>query len=178
MDLVNEVKRAKQGDKSSFANLIHHFEKDMYIVSKSILHDDNDCADAVSESILKAYESISQLKQPRYFKTWLMKILVNNCYQIRRLQKKVITIDSFPDIPIHQDEYSNTELYQVVNELEEDLRVVVVMYYFQDLSVKEISKVLDIPVGTVKSRLSRARKRMWEMLNFEGGNLFYGTKIR
>jgi RNA polymerase sigma-70 factor (ECF subfamily) len=178
LDIVHEVKKAKQGDKTSFEKLIYHFEKDMYIVAKTILNDDNDCADAVSESILKAYESISQLKQPRSFKTWLMKILVNNCYQIKRLQKRVITIDNFPDIPIHQDEYSNAELYQFVNRLEADLKLVVVMYYFQDLSVKEISNILDIPVGTVKSRLSRARKRMWEMLNFEGGNLLYGSKVR
>lgn len=177
MEIIQEVKKAKQGDKSSFAKLISHFEKDMYIVAKSILQDDNDCADAVSETVLKAYESISQLKHPKYFKTWLMKILVNNCYQIKRLQKRVITVDDFPDIPVPQEEYNNTELYQVLNKLEDDLKVIVVMYYLQDMPVKEISKILDIPAGTVKSRLSRARKRMREILSLEGVDVSYESKI-
>lgn len=173
MDLLNEVKRAQRGDKGAFVGLIHYYEKDMYRFSKSMLKNEEDCCDAVQETLLKAYRAITYLNEPKYFKTWLFKILINNCYQIYREKNKVATTFQLDDVPIDCDLYGGLELRQVIESLEDNLKKLVIMHYLEDMPVKEISEILNIPSGTVKSRLSRARARLSQILDDEGGEMCY-----
>ena len=104
----------------------------------------------------------------------LIRILINKCYDIINKNKKVAYIDD----SITQNTMGETDKYDVENSLEwvldkidKDLKEIVVLYYYDELSVNEISEILEIPKGTVKSRLSRAREQIRKIIKHEGGEL-------
>lgn len=172
MELINDVKLAQKGNKDAFVRLITAAEKSLYRVARAILKSDNECADAIQESILKAYKSMGGLREPQYFKTWLTKILINECNRILKNNKKIIPIEEYMDQAYTLDAYEKVEIQEAVSSLEDEFRVVVVLFYFEDMSIKDIAQMLEIPEGTVKSRLSRARERLSKQLKIlsEGGS--------
>lgn len=164
MNEVSLVLRAQQGDKESFVQLVKEMEHSLYKVSKAILLSDSDCLDAVQETILIAYTSIMKLREPRYFKTWITRILINECNKVRKNQKKVIQIQNYtePSVTEHQDDI--IDLHSAIDSLEPELKTVITLFYYEDLSVKEIGAILDIATGTVKSRLNRARTKLYSLV--------------
>ena len=89
------VKRAQRGDDQAFVELIEENKQAMYKIAVGILKNDFDAADAIQESILTCYEKLRELKKAQYFKTWLLRILINNCNQMLREQKKVVGIEDY-----------------------------------------------------------------------------------
>ena len=148
--------------KEQLGELILESQHQMYATAKSILKDDHDCADAIQETIVKAFTKLDTLRKERYAKTWLMRILMNECYNICRKSEKILPIDQY----IEQMEVSQKietdygDLFEAVNELREELRIPVVLYYVEDFSCREIAEILGISEGAVQKRLDRARKRM------------------
>lgn len=163
LDIENLVNSAKNGDKDSFVLLVKKYEKAMYFVAKTYLSDDHDCSDAISEAILNSYKSLKKLKDPTAFKSWLMKILVNEAKKIS-LQKGSVLVSEIAEVSVIQDDYNTIEIMQLVKMLDSDLSTVLILFYFEDFKVSEISSILNIPEGTVKSRLSTARKKISEIL--------------
>ena len=149
-------------DKKSFTEQVLASEQTMYRVSKSILTHDWDCEDAVQEAVTKAYVSVGSLKNEEYFKTWLIRILINECYRILNKKKKIIALDDTPEQAGSDESYS--ELYSAIHKLDKRYRIVVVLHYIEGYSTEEIGNILKIPSGTVKSRLSKARKLLKEEL--------------
>ena len=137
--------------KEALGELILSSERQLYATAKTILSDDQDCADAIQESIVKAFSKIDTLKKDRYAKTWLMRILINECYNIARR--------------INVNEYS--ELYRAVNELKEELRIPVILYYMEEFNIREIAQILEISEGAVQKRLVRARKTLKKKIQLE-----------
>ncbi|MCM0649045.1 sigma-70 family RNA polymerase sigma factor [Clostridium swellfunianum] len=179
MDFEYEVGLAIKGSKDSFAKLIKYLEPSMYRVSKAILQSDNDCADAMQETILKAYKAIESLKEPQFFKTWLIRILINECKKTNMQKGRIIPMEEITSERIVNDIEDSLSVQELLNTLENDLRSVASLYYFEDLPIKDISGMLSIPEGTVKSRLSRARKKLAEVLkpNLKGSELYGRTSI-
>lgn len=162
---LNLVRLAVKGDREAFQKLIQIHKLSMYRLAKSILKNDSDIGDAMQETIFKAYKAIGSLKNEAVFKSWLLKILVNECNSILRKQKKTVPLDSVEEMSC--DNGYNLDKHQVlsaVNTLEEDLRTTVILYYYEGLPVKDIGSVAGVPEGTIKSRLSRARKKLYELL--------------
>lgn len=153
-------------NKESFTEQVLAAEQTMYRVSKSILIYDSDCEDAVQEAILKAYAGINGLKNEAFFKTWLIRILINECYKILRRNKKSVSIDEIGEIGEAED-YHYSELYTAIHRLGEKYRPVTVLYYIEGYSVEETGEILKIPPGTVKSRLSKARTLLKNYLTEE-----------
>lgn len=143
--------------KEKFAELVLESEKTMYRVSMSMLKNETDCEDAVQSAILAAYEKLDTLKKEEYFKTWLVRILINACNKQLRTQTRVISINDYTDTPTISHE-RDIDVKMALEQLPVKIREVVVLYYMEDFSVKEISHILQIPSGTVKSRLSKGRK--------------------
>nr|WP_106783078.1 sigma-70 family RNA polymerase sigma factor [Lysinibacillus timonensis] len=160
------VVRAQQGDKDAFVQLIKGMESSLYKVSKAILLSDSECLDAVQETILIAYTTIHQVREPKFFKTWITRILINECNKIRKAQSKVVNMDHYLE-PAAMNEHREdiVDLQTAIHSLESDLRTVITLYYYEDLSIKEIGTVLDIAAGTVKSRLNRARTKLGSFLD-------------
>lgn len=143
---------------------IRQSEAMMYHVAKSILKNDSDCADAVQETLLKAYKKLPTLKQESFFRTWLTRILINECNGILRKKKHVIPYEEYLQKTRESAEQKYTHLYMVILELPEELRVLVTLYYIEGFSQKEIGEILNMREGTIKSRLSRARALLKESL--------------
>jgi RNA polymerase sigma-70 factor, ECF subfamily len=164
-DELNYVRLAVKGDRQAFQKLIQQYKLIMYRLGKTILKNDSDIGDAMQESILKAYKGIGNLKNEEVFKSWLLRILVNECNNILRKQKKTVPLDNMEEMGCDNSyDFDRHQVLSAVNTLEEDLRTTIILYYYDDLPVKDIVSVAGIPEGTVKSRLSRARKKLYELL--------------
>ena len=164
MDLETVV-RAKAGDVQATGEIIQENVQSMYRVAFSILKNEEEIYDAISNTTVIVFEKISTLQKEEFFKTWLTRILINECYKIYNQNKKIIYLENSNQNTLeYHDDYSDIETKNLIKYLSEDLKEIVMLYYFEDFSVKEIGKILDIPDGTVKSRLSRARKELEKVL--------------
>lgn len=157
------VNKAKRGDTEAFTQLMQSQMQNMYKTARSILSQDEDVADAISDTILACWEQLGSLKQNGYFRTWMTRILVNKCYDLIRNNKTVALEDYIPDPAYREQEYENIEWKQTLDSLSEKYRLVMMLYYVEGFKVSEISQILDLSEGTVKSRLSRGRERLTEV---------------
>lgn len=155
-----------QGDKLAFSKLFKEHYNTMYRISYSILKNDDDIQDALQEAAIKAYKGIKKLKDVALFKPWLIKITINESYNILKKKKNYVPIDTLEEFAAAvEEDSSNLDVKTAILNLEDDLRLVTMLYYYEDLPVKTIAKLLHIPEGTVKSRLSRARSKLYNDLN-------------
>lgn len=146
--------------KERFSELVLESETTLYRISMSMLRNETDCEDAVQTAILTAYEKLSSLKNEEYFRTWLVRILINVCNKQLRHRGRVISMEDNDTIhePSVPPPDGNTEVRLALEELPEKFRQVVVLYYIEGFSVGDIKTILGIPEGTVKSRLSKGRE--------------------
>ena len=140
-------------------------EDGMYRVAKSILKNDEDCADAIQEAILRAFDKLNTLRHENYFKTWLTRILINECYKILNKKKEEISYEEYMQESKETDMYS--EVFEALMSLDEMYRIPFVLHYIEGYSTKEISEILNIGVSNVKIRLKRARIKLQDMLKGE-----------
>lgn len=146
--------------KEQLGQLIIASEDTLYRVAKTLLYNDADCADAIQETIVKAFSKLDTLRQDAYAKTWLIRILMNECYAIMRREKRVISLEDYTpeELPAEDTDYS--DLYEAISRLPEEARLSVTLYYMEGYSVKEIAKLMDTTESAVKNRLARARTRL------------------
>ena len=143
--------------KETFTKLILESEKTLYRVSMSMLKNESDCEDAVQTAILTAYEKLGTLKNEDFFKTWLVRILINVCNKQLNERKRFVDIQEYMETSTVTTEI-NIDVKIALRQLPVKIREVVVLYYMEDFSVKEIKNILHIPEGTVKSRISKGRE--------------------
>ncbi|KUP03991.1 hypothetical protein Q75_16880 [Bacillus coahuilensis p1.1.43] len=159
------VKKAKKGHHPSFMKLMKEYELTLYRVARGIVKHEHDCADVVQETILKCYKNLPSLREEKYFKTWLIRICIHECYQILDSRKSIIHMEFKLESSENNMELDlKLAIHEAVATLNEPLKTVTVLYYFEDLSIREISDIESIPEGTVKSRLSTARKQLHTFL--------------
>lgn len=141
--------------RETFTDLILDSEPTLYRVSMSMLRNEKDCEDAVQTAILTAYEKLDTLKKQEYFKTWLVRILINACNRQLKQKRKQTELCEYPQTLVSAEE---VEVHLAIEKLPPKIRETVVLYYIEQFSVKEIKQILKIPEGTVKSRLSKGRQ--------------------
>lgn len=151
---------------SKFEHLVRESQDTMYRISMSILKNEHDAQDAVSEAILKAYENLHKLRKEEYFKTWLIRILINECQKTLKKSHGITSLESekSPEISDRNNPYISVEIGDAIDSLPQKIRLVVIMFYVEDYSIKDIKRVLNIPEGTVKSRLNKGRILLKEKL--------------
>jgi RNA polymerase sigma-70 factor (ECF subfamily) len=164
VQIEQNVILAQGGDREAFIRLVKGVELNLYGVARSMVKRDEDCADAIQETILKAYQAIRTLREPVYFKSWIFRILINECNQILRGRKRTLPAESASGQASSGCEYENVDTKDAVGRLDEPLRMVVLLYYFEDMPLKQIAELLGVSEGTVKSRLHRARLMLAEWL--------------
>ncbi|WP_078554347.1 sigma-70 family RNA polymerase sigma factor [Bacillus alkalicellulosilyticus] len=178
MDIQKEVKRAIKGNSTSFEKLIVSHQVVMYRVAKTILSRDEDCADAIQETILKAYENITTLREPKYFKTWLIRILMNESYQILKQRKKVITIEEWEEPRSLDDNFQKIEVTELLHALPVEQRDLLQLFHIEDISIHDLASLYEVPENTIKTRLRRARERVKEILIKEDNSKWKNGKIK
>lgn len=153
-------------DKDEFAQQVRAAESTLYNVAKTMLASESDCEDAVSDAILSAWLRLGSLRETRYFKTWLVRILINECNKRLRRKKLTVPYKEYMDTPAPETaDYS--DLYRAVAELKPKFRIAVLLFYIEGYSLDETARLLKIPQGTVKSRLNAARRILKERLRDE-----------
>ena len=167
--MMNEflIRKAKKGDKDAFCRLMDEQVQCMYKVAFSYLKKDEDAADAIQDTILSCYENLKSLKQNKYFKTWMIRILINKCKDILQRKKQVTYTDQMPETPFYEEEYAAKEWAQVLEPLDNKYRLVILLYYMEGFNIREISDILDMKESTVKSRLQRGRKQIAQMYEYK-----------
>lgn len=154
------IKQAMNHENEAFVELIKENTQAMYKVARGILKNEEDVADALQETILNCYEKIDTLKEPKYFKTWLTRILINNCNDILRKSKWECSYEEQFSLAVVDENVSYGEFIQLIDSLDEKYRMIILLYYVQGFKIREISEILDIKEATVKTRLGRGRKKL------------------
>jgi len=148
-----------------FAARIIQMQGTLYRVTCAMLRDHADREDAVQSAIEKAWRKRHMLRQADKLKPWATRILVNECYQILRHQKREAPVETIPDAPA--PEGANPDLYRFFTELPDTLRLTMVLHYVEGWDVKDVARIQRIPVNTVKSRLMRGREKLRTILEVE-----------
>ena len=153
--------------REQLGQLILASEDSMYHVAKSLLYNDADCQDAIQETIVKAFDKIGTLKQDTYAKTWLLRILINECYGIMRKEKKIISLETCEQEEPWMERQDYSDLYEALMGLTEEARLAVTLYYMEGYNIREIARMTKVTESAVKSRLARARTKLKEELSKE-----------
>ena len=146
--------------KEELGELIVASEDAMYHVAKTLLYNDADCADAIQEAIVKAFSKLDTLKKDAYAKTWLMRILLNECYSVMRKEKRVVSLEDYRQEEKTEEQKDYSDLYEAIYRLQEEMRLSVTLYYLDGYSVREIAAMMETTESAVKNRLARARQRL------------------
>jgi RNA polymerase sigma-70 factor (ECF subfamily) len=167
MEHIQWIRRSRAGDSRAFAHLYEAYKDLVYRTAYLLLDDPAEAQDALQETFLQAYRALNSYDPRRSaFSTWLYRITVNHCLNRRRARRPLVHLPpaQFESIasPIDlEGEISeNLQLQRALEHLSEKLRVVVVLRYFLDLSYAEMAEVLEIPLGTVQSRLNQALQNL------------------
>jgi len=147
-----------------FARRTEALKPVMYRVCLSELRAAHDREDAVQEAILRAWERRETLREPGYFETWFIRILINVCHDIQRRNRRVVTMDAPPE---QESKPEYRDLYLALMALDERQRICVLLHYIEGYGVREVAKMLGIGESAVKLRLMRGRKRLKELLSEE-----------
>lgn len=161
------IRKARKMDKQAFVELMEMHKQSMYKVAWGYLHNDDDIADAIQETILNCYEKIDSLKQEAYFSTWLIRILINNCKDILQEKKREMPKDVLPEQGAICRELQNYEFEELLKEMDEKYRLVLLLYYGEGLKIREIAQILEMDENTVKTRLSRGRRHFERLYKTE-----------
>jgi len=180
LDLVG---KAVNGDQKSFAELMGRYRDAIYFMLLKMVNNKSDAEDLTIEAFGKAFKNIHQYSPNYAFSTWLFKIASNNCIDfLRKKRTNVVSIDGGisedkeNDTPIHlKDETPDPEehlikqqkavlMRTVVKKLKPRYRILIELRYFREFSYEEIAVELDLPLGTVKAQLFRARELLFNTL--------------
>ena len=175
-DFIEIVNVAKSGDNRAFEALYNMTKDSAYFIALSITKNEQDAMDILQDSYIKAFGSLGTLKQPELFDSWLNRIVSNNSKNYLNKKKPMLFADITTDIPQEWNEEELNRDYiphesvdsketsrlvmEIINKLSEDKRLVILMYYYQSMSVAEISETLELPVTTVKYKLLSARQEI------------------
>ncbi|MBR1585705.1 MAG: sigma-70 family RNA polymerase sigma factor [Clostridia bacterium] len=152
--------------KEEFIRQVEENRGAMYRVTCAYLRQEHDRLDAVQEALLKAWQGLPWLREAAYFRTWLIRILIRECVNIQRRQKRVIPTESVPEPP-REENSADPALREAILALPESMRIVVVLFYMEGYPVEDISRILKLPKGTVCSRLARAREKIKQAMKEE-----------
>ena len=154
-------------DKDEFCENIRLCEKAMYSLAFSIVRNESDAGEVISESIYRAYKNIDTLKNKNAFKPWILRIIHNTAVEMIRKNSKIIPMEETPEIVDGSAESEITTkiaIREAVYQLKQPYRTVVVLFYYENLSVSKIAQITSTNVVAVKKQLSRARKMLREIL--------------
>jgi len=157
--------------RDEFGERIERMQGSLYRVVYGILYNRHDCADAIQEAILRAWQKRERLNDEALFEHWVTRILINECRDQIKRRGKLIYTDRLPDIaaPPGTDE----ELHDALARLEEKLRLPVVLHYMEGYQIDEIARMLTCPVGTVKTRLRKAKEKLKDQLEIKERRVFH-----
>ena len=168
MDEIKLVKKARKGDDAAFEQLIGLYQDQLYRTAYLYVQNKEDALDIVQETVYKAYLSLEQLQKPNFFLTWLTRILIHNAYQVLNEKKKVQQLEDSRECKdvrnVANRIEQNIDLQAAIGKLDENYQTVIILHYYYDLPINQIAWHMNVPEGTVKTYLHRARKSLKKLL--------------
>ena len=169
--MLTLVKKAMRGDKEAFIALMDKHSDAMLRIAHGYLSQEADIADAMQDTILDAYEHLSSLKEPRYFKTWLIRILLNNCNHIYNKTKNYIPLEEISESFSDDAQEIDSPLFrfrELLNCVSDENRLCFQLYCGEELTTREIADILHIKESTIRSRMHREKLRLKSQLPKNG----------
>jgi RNA polymerase sigma factor (sigma-70 family) len=176
----------EQGDQKAYAELLNNYRDSLYFMLLKMTNNQTDAEDLTIEAFGKAFRSLHQYSPEYAFSTWLFRIAANNCIDFLRKSKRIMFADVLnEEDPNHFSHPSNLKstgpdpeekviekqkialMHEVVKRLKPHYRNLIEMRYFSELSYEEIAEQLELPLGTVKAQLFRAREFLYEILRHQ-----------
>lgn len=161
---ISTVKKAIKGDAQALETLLLLEQSMLYYKALTYVSTKEDALDVIQETSYKALLSIHQLKHPKYFSTWLFRILIRECYKLLRKQKKELPYEDevlLEKLESKDDTALETSyIKEALAKLKPAYQIAIILFYYHDLSIKDISAVLEKPESTIKTHLRRARKKL------------------
>jgi RNA polymerase sigma-70 factor (ECF subfamily) len=159
------IRRYVGGDRSAFGVLVERHERRVYNLALRMTGREEDARDATQEAFLTAFRKLSSFRGEAAFTTWMHRVTINACYDLLRKRRRAPLLDRLPDheiepppAPDHAEAtIAAIDVQRAIMEVPEDFRAVLLLHDVQDLAYEDIALALDIPIGTVKSRLHRGR---------------------
>lgn len=161
------VEKAAKGNKEAFGELIILHQEYLYKLAYMYTKNEQDALDAVQECAMRAMISMDKLREPRYFKTWITRILINCIYKAQKNYRHSSPFEdsneAAPEQPLSIEE--KTDLYDAIDLLPSTYKTVVILQYFEGMKIKDIAEVMNIPSGSVKAYLYRAKEMLRNRLD-------------
>lgn len=158
------IEKAQRGNTQAFMKLFQEYESVIYRTAYMYVNDSHDALDVVQETAYRSFRGIKNLMEPQYFKTWLIKITISCALDLLRKQAnaariKPASMDLIPD-KVTEDIDLEVTLQQLIELLDEDEKGVIMLRFYHDMTIKEVAEGLSIPLGTAKTILYRAIKKL------------------
>lgn len=159
---INIIKKAVKGNFNAYSILVNELKSDGYKMAYTILKNEDDSIDAYLQAVEKGLKSITSLKEPEYFKTWFLRIVINEAKNIISKSSKVISIDDYESKEEAENIDSDTklDLEKALENVDRTTREMIRLKFYMGYSLEEISNILEVPVGTVKGKMYTALKSM------------------
>lgn len=161
------VRAAIDGQQAAFEQLVEAEKSKLLAKAYSYVSNREDASDIVQETLLQAFKSMHQLKEPKYFSTWLFKILLRQCFAFLRQKKRTLVVETelIQQQLFEQEPSVNYEfVHEALSLLRKDYQNVLILFYFYDFKVQEIAYLLDKPINTIKMYLHRGRIQLKKQL--------------
>lgn len=167
LNKIKLIKESMKGNKESFGILIKNNKEYLYKMAFLYVKDEQDALEVIHETVYRAFLNIEKLKKAKFFNTWITRILINVSIDFLKKKGKNEMLDESTPIRKEKCEISTEEkldLYNAIDLLNDNYKTVIIMMYFNDMKIKDISKVMEIPENTVKTYLRRAKQALGEVL--------------
>ena len=167
--MTDLVRRSKKGDKEAFAQLIDQNRQMLYNTALLVLRQEDDALDALQDAILACWENLPSLRKDHYFKTWLVKILLNKCRDVQRGKSHFAYVEELPESGDEPDWDTSMDVRRTMDKLGENDQLLLSLFYYDDFSVRQIADALSLSEGAVRTRLTRSRERFKKLYVQEKG---------
>ena len=160
------VRQAQAGNGDAFVQLMDMYKMDLYKVARGFFKSETDVADAMSETLLAAFEHIKDVREPAYFKTWLIRILINKCKDMVKDKKRYSVVEAFPERGAEDMRQEDVEFRELLNILKPQYRILMILYYGEGFNARQISEIMDMKESTVRTWLRRVRMQLKAELDY------------
>lgn len=161
------AQKAIKGDTNALLQLLKNDEEIHYRICYSYFHNEHDALDAMQEFTLRVLKKVHTVKKPEYLSTWFVRVLLNVCHNLNK-KKQQFEVKEYIEIAI-EEQLDFLEITNLIQQLPENEQTLIYLKYYQDMKNGDIAKELNVPEGTVKSRLHSVVRKL-RKLAFEGGN--------
>ncbi len=163
---MGQLEKAKKGDRDAFVDLLKEYQGLLYHTAMMLLKNEEDALDAVQDTVLACWETLPTLRQNRYFKTWLTRILLNKCYDCLR-ERAHFSGGELPETGTEPDWDLSMDMSRSMGQLSETDSLMLSLFYYDGFTTREIARLLSISENAVRTRLNRSRNRLKRIIEKE-----------